>query len=1363
MKKILPKNVGTLKYSLIAIIILLIPIGYYLLYHVPSQKDFFTSRNLRLLGDMSKHISGKIESYKQTIDNGLIKNNKIRLFYKKFPLNEGVYSDSIRTEVKERIQKIQNLQYKDSKFFPGKAVSEIRYNLELNGSRFDLYIDYRGQRIKEDDSLGTLGIHLTAHASLDSIISPLTNPEIFDNILLVEYEGQRVVYQANQEEFLAIRLDSISANVKETRTSHYGDVVWGNTHYKLYVQPVRISALSDAAQMNGKGGLQWMLIGLVEANRFNADSRAISYFKISLFLFLVLLVLFSMPLFKLHFIGEREELKRVDLLLALFSLFVGAGIITFFLLSVYSDTKDKYILDDSLEILAEEIEQNVNAEIDSLLQQYEDVRQDIQNRITEPTVGYIFGGSGRYPYFTQIAWIDNSGMQVLKIRRDSPTPLVNVNSRPYFRKIKVGEFWYRGQDNSRQPYYIQPIISITTGENSAVLSVPDTISLKIRYEKTIRTVRSKVAAISVHFISLLNPVLTEGSGFCIINENGEVLFHNEQNRNLQENFFTECDENPRLRAAVYSRVEKNLKVNYLGREHRAYLRPLRNTPWTLITFADLKLVRSSELNALTSGTILFAFLVLLSFVVLFTLYFLKLLKNFDWLWPQHALNDTYRILIIVLLTLSGFYYYTIFNIFNISPNTNLHVALFLPFVITLATYLMLQRKILWRELPTTTKRAILGVLVLAGVILYLAGQYFFVYGISGFIIGCVLSSNFITNLTNREKFPEYYTRFAMSGVALLFLTSILPSIAFFKVAYDSEFESFIKRGQLSLLRGIENRKDRLNKLYKDPGLNPDNPAGKKQSMTLISERTDFKNAWDIHNKFFFKTTIIDSADFDSVFRSNYEELISEHRLENTPFKPAGVSPLDSLLALLRSNLRIVNPKSWELYHSGTADRLWEWQKLDDMLMLLKRIAPESEHRPYIVSRLNNFHSPSFWVSAVGLFFLVLLLLIVMIYFIKKVFMIDVILPSKPRYGKLGQDTILQNVIYIGQPNSGKSEYVNQIKNKKIINLRQEEDPDVLLTKYEKIEDDPKVYVVDHFELYLDNPKWNYTKLVLLEHLVSLYKKTVVIVSTIDPLKFLSRIAKPPRTEEEKQLLQEQDLHDRWVMILSSFTKKYHSIDVDSSFFVNFVNKKCQERIDHLLNGQDTKKLKSLCETIISECQHIAFLQRIGMEIVENLGGNEFSYSRDLLIDEILQKAETYYRSIWSVCSTDEKITLYHLARNGFITPKETETVRMLMRKGLIRKEPRFILLNESFKKFVLTAESAAVIEQWKRSQPRSWGNIRTPLVTVLIAVALFIFVTQRETFNESVAWISAFVASIPALLKLLNLFRPGGIKTPDAS
>jgi hypothetical protein len=52
---------------------------------------------------------------------------------------------------------------------------------------------------------------------------------------------------------------------------------------------------------------------------------------------------------------------------------------------------------------------------------------------------------------------------------------------------------------------------------------------------------------------------------------------------------------------------------------------------------------------------------------------------------------------------------------------------------------------------------------------------------------------------------------------------------------------------------------------------------------------------------------------------------------------------------------------------------------------------------------------------------------------------------------------------------------------------------------------------------------------------------------------------------------------------------------------------------------------------------------------------------------------------------------------------------------------------------------------------------------VLIVVALFIFVTQRETFNEGVAWISAFVAAVPALLRFLSIFRISGAKETGSS
>ena len=227
-----------------------------------------------------------------------------------------------------------------------------------------------------------------------------------------------------------------------------------------------------------------------------------------------------------------------------------------------------------------------------------------------------------------------------------------------------------------------------------------------------------------------------------------------------------------------------------------------------------------------------------------------------------------------------------------------------------------------------------------------------------------------------------------------------------------------------------------------------------------------------------------------------------------------------------------------------------------------------------------------------------------------------------------------------------------------------------MKKYEKVGEDPKVYILDHFDLYLNNPKWSHTKLLLLENLISVYKKTVVIVSTIDPLKFLSRIAKPPAIkDEEKPTAQEQDLYDRWAMILSSFTKNYHNINIDSTFFVNFVNTKCMERIDNLPDGQDERKLKSLYETIIKECQHTSFLQRIGVETVESVAGSETSCSPDLLINEILQKTETYYQSIWSVCSTEEKITLEVISkrksvRNYTDEPFSRDELMKLLKAGM---------------------------------------------------------------------------------------------------
>jgi len=1141
-------------------------------------------------------------------------------------------------------------------------------------------------------------------------MKPLIPPGIFDNILLLEYsdkdKGSRVIYQDSRKEFFATRLDSLTHNFKETWSTRYDEVTWGNTRYKLYVQPVQIAVLSDAPEMATEAEKEWMLIGLVESSKFASQSRTISHFRISLFLFLVFLVLVSLPLFKLHFIGEREELKRADILLTAFSLFIGAGVLTLFLLSVYSDKRDSVVLDKSLKPFAREIENNLNAEIDSLIKQIKDFTIEIPDSMTDFLIPSILADSiyqkdidsVPYPYFRQLFWIDENGMEMRKLGIiKNLTPLVSVRSRPYFQSIKNKQSWYRDKE---QAFYIQPIISITTGVNSAVVSIPDTVQAAMfkKMEKSLPNVKladslESVAAITVHFISLLNTTIPSGFGFCIIDNEGQVLFHHEQNKNLRENFFTECDDNPRSRAVVFSRVEKNLDVNYLGRGHRLYVRPIENLPWTLVTFADLTLIRSSELNALAVAIFLFTALAIIYLVLLFLSQVLKHSINLGWLWPQKELQNTYQLFIISLFCAAGFYYA---EIFNISATTNLYFAFFLPPIIIGITYLLFKYRIelsMLNDLSKLKKFVTLFLLLLFCSLAFWLVRKPLLYGLIGLLFGLILSSRQIIELITSKKFPVHYTHFAMSGVAFLLITSILPVIAFFKVSYDNEMEVFVKRGQLSLLTGIEERKFRiieelgkliLDKDYKyyekhknnEENQNNENftteyknAKARNDSLTnrLISKRLNYEDARDIYCNDFYNTFISDSTNFDILLINNFKAFLDSNKSNfNECFISKRTSKVDSLLAFFRSKLKIVSHHNWELYNEITADSLWEWKRLGGFLCLEKKISGD-KNKTYIISLLNYFKKPDSIIWFMGIPLIIILLIIVLIYFVQKVFTLDVLLPSHPQAMELKPMTIFQNTIYIGQPNSGKSEFVKRVQDSFLIDFRKYYDPDELLNEFQddKKIDSHKVFVLDHFDLNIGDDKWNRAKLRLIEKLISVHKKIVMIVTTIDPIEFLS--TKPEKKKTSREKLVDKHYFDRCTIALSSFAKVYHNIKIDDSKFTKFIETNCSKKVRSTSDEKEREKITSLSDTIIAECRHTSFLQNVGKEVIINFDFDKAFFNKAILIDEILQRAESCYQSIWSVCSIEEKITLIHLAKNGFVTPKDAEVVNLLIRKGLIKK------------------------------------------------------------------------------------------------
>lgn len=194
-----------------------------------------------------------------------------------------------------------------------------------------------------------------------------------------------------------------------------------------------------------------------------------------------------------------------------------------------------------------------------------------------------------YDLFKSLFWIDEEGRQILQFStRKNGGRLIDVSGRSYFQD--AGNWRLPG--NSEVRFMLQSITSMTSGEQLAAISMPSHLVLKKRKtEQTTGTeknrptesgeniaVKAKVVAMTTQPTSLLNTVMPEGYGFCIIDRSGEVWFHSNTRRNLQENFVHEVENNRTLVSALNSSRAKIVSLDYQDIGHRCYIMPIPNMP-----------------------------------------------------------------------------------------------------------------------------------------------------------------------------------------------------------------------------------------------------------------------------------------------------------------------------------------------------------------------------------------------------------------------------------------------------------------------------------------------------------------------------------------------------------------------------------------------------------------------------------------------------------------------------------------------------------------------------------------------------------------------------------------------------------------
>ncbi|MFZ0389829.1 MAG: cache domain-containing protein [Calditrichia bacterium] len=1307
-------------------ILLMLPLFIYYFIYIPNQRESAVSRYFRLLSIVGDNIEATIQNQLKIIRN----------------VATHASADSLHLkDMDTALKQVSNLEWREPPFMKRDSSLEsgTRLWIENNIQGFWLNIDYSTVIDLTRAPFEQQQVLIPVKTNLKDLLTSLTQSSSFEEILVITDSG-RVVFQRNPEKLRINQLDSLPPlkNAQKAGSINYQlsgvyQTRFGGTAYQVFIHPLRIPLGG-----NNKTG-SWVVCGLVENSRFQKEVQSIDYLFIIIFLFLIVLSILSWPLLKIVFMSKNEKLRLSEVLFILLSFLVGAALVNIALLEFYFYSGVSAKLDTQLVKLSEAIRTNVNREVNSMYAQLEDYnhlilnsdgRQRFQasptriNLLTDKT-SQLF--PEKYPWFEMVYWMDKLGRQQFKWTiKDQTTSLINVASRDYFQKIVQNEWWSNPPPQDTVRFWLEQIYSWNTGENLTVLSVPTGND-------------SLVAAAMVgQPLSIMNPVLPEGYGYAIIDAAGKVLFHEEEDKNLRENIFRESDDDRWLMSAISGEITDIGTVTYMGQKYRFYVQPLQPFPWYLIVFRNNEIFQTINVEILTIALIIFVLYALLFLLIIGFTYIARPGYRARWIWPNPVHLNSYKKLTPVFLVIIAvlFFWITLFESFQI-----LHMAFLLPFTGLVAAYIIIRYPEVSSPASLWGAFLILGILII--LILFTAVLIFHDFLWTLFVLA-VICATLIFSFKNLKRpareeeqtaeMPRYYVGLLLLS---LLLVSILPSYGFFKIGMHLQSELFIKYVQKNLFTELELREQNIKEYYRTVQI-PD---------TLLKQRLNPRNN-DVYSDFFFDTRI-------ESLQTSSQSTTSRYSLWQAPLK--------RFMLYLIPLYNRVTIQSRGLLINNMLQRPWKWQKINrslqpDSLVLSNQNFPAEESSLQIISQLPSMYQGFFRVILLlSAFLLLIFLTIILLRFIaKRVFIIHLnttTFTDPVDFKKL--DEISHHILLIGPPASGKSELLKS-KVPSALDLTEITDP----KRWEEswaahLGAGEPVAGLDHFEFGISEPLINTQKLLLLENLIYKYHKRIVISSTIDPLLYFSSEGweKAYHVDVEKDL--PATIQNRWVNVLGIFIPYYHYNPGDLEKFRRGLVLRKEKQLQTLetADEQTEAHIEELFQQIYEECCSHAYLQEMGLRIAESVHLPEFS--SDQLLYQMSYWTDNYYQALWSTLTREEKLLLLHLAQKHFVNYKNAFMIWRLMKRNLVKKDPIFRLMNESFRTFVLSKQETPEIVQWEQEEVShsSWSQIKVPLILAVAVIIIFLFTTQPDLFDTTFTFLTVSAAAIPALLRLMDVFR----------
>lgn len=1287
------------KMPLILVLGLFLALGAYYFLYAQKKTSYLVGRNFRLLAAMGDGIKVAVSGYGKFVENQTEKDRPLEIAgLKMVPCN------------------------------PPKKTSlskDPRFQLKGAGNPLDIlaYGEDRSQCGELD--LGTL---------FEPVFK--SNKGAFDGLLLAKKSGE-VVYQHEAVDLgvtdlgLLLTRDGAKETASFSSAASYHNVEIGGREYKLFIQPISLPFSSIFTEGTGE---TWLLCGLVAADKFVYKSLAISSSVLLLILAPLLLSALAWPLIRLRLIGELQRIRVFDVLLLGICSLLGVAILTLSLLDFYAYAELKSVSQEQLRGFAEDMASDISDEIASahgalaaLQQRVVEKRYTAAQKVNEvvPEEGSTWN---------RFALVDLEGQQKLRWTQDndrrrarmpraqgsrSKRRFTNVQDREYFKRVRDDDLWsLSGSDHKDLgAFFVESVRGRTSNRHEAVLAEPVIEVLKDKEPAF------AVATLNIPMRSVIEPVIPPGFEFAVIDSDGSVLFHSNTARNGAENFFTETDEDQRVRSAVFARRAEEMRIRYFGEDYMAMVQPVRNLPWTVVALRD-----EEQLQGLNMGWVVTTLLFLLLTSSPFVLALLGSViarpeYRAPWLWPDpHRAGDYMNLSILLAL------YCLAFGVaIQHLPETGqlLGIAWTLPFFALLTCYVRLQA----RATQTMLRKIAvsLGYGLLSSILLWtlFADRSHWRDVIPAAVALLIFS---ISLLSARQ--PERWKRWAekfhlpvaraypLAALLLVVLTTVLPTLGIFKAVHQLQLHSFIRHGQLKIARELA-----------------------KQGAAAKGE-----DLGDYSSSFFETQPLADKA-------ANPDQVSKD--------------PLPEFLEDLLPHYSVHSAEMRELLHDHASDGSWDSHRVRNEAMDLHfRDSRGSEIRlrsafPRLFAgtpdeiAMAGFFGESSVAQAVGaflslcLFLLFLSVLFRLVLFIsQRLFLADVREPLWTVEGGRLAPIAGRNLFLVRKSRMSAAEAGDM--GLEYLDLGQidagESGGETWARRCRELVDSGSNILVMGFEHRISDPSFNARKLELLETLIGLRERSLIVLSQVSPTRLFA--IEPVETSPVAVANGSLGAYDRWRTVLSSFTlieedlRTWPAVSGGTSFWSELLKPFLRWR------GGVTSEMFIIKSPVLrEESGNDPFL----LQIAQGVDGGRYGMGREQLLEEFGERAEGYYRAIWESCSGAEKVVLQHLAQEGLLNEKNRRVIRRLMARGLIRRGPSFCLFNESFRRFACSALCKRQVLALEQSAvPSAWDRFRWPFLTVLSASIAFFFATQQQLLDSTLAAVTGLAAGLPAVVKIID-------------